>query len=125
MTRCLRPQALATRARQGTVQLFLQHRLDEAAHPFANAVRNRIKPVVEKMELRMRWAMQVRTAVCGKIALIASRKPFRPSTTAMSMSSTAWFFSSFSTRSRVSLECQKFSPRIASFLLPQGDWRPS
>src|SRR5664279_4286670 len=49
----------------------------------------------KSMELRIRCTMQVCTIVCGNTALIASGKPFRPSTTAMSTSSTPRFFSSF------------------------------
>src|SRR4051794_289852 len=44
---------------------------------------------------RSRWTMQVCTVACGKTAVIASGKPFRPSTTAISRSSTPRFFSSF------------------------------
>jgi hypothetical protein len=44
--------------------------------------------------------MQVWTWVCGNTAVIASGKPFNPSTTAMSMSSTPRFLSSVITRSQ-------------------------
>src|SRR5689334_10062266 len=47
---------------------------------------------------RSRWTMQVCTVACGKTAVIASGKPFRPSTTAISTSSTPRFFSSFVTQ---------------------------
>src|SRR4051812_44552642 len=49
---------------------------------------------------RSRWTMQVCTVACGKTAVIASGKPFRPSTTATSTSSTPRFFSSFMMRSQ-------------------------
>src|SRR3954471_302346 len=48
---------------------------------------------------RSRWTMQVCTVASGKTAVIASGKPFRPSTTASRMSSTPRFRSSFMTRS--------------------------
>src|SRR3954463_15614338 len=38
---------------------------------------------------RSRWTMQVCPVACGKTAVIASGKPFRPSTTASSTSSVA------------------------------------
>ncbi len=44
--------------------------------------------------------MQVRTIVCGKTALIASGKPFNPSTTPIRTSLTPRFFNSFTTRSQ-------------------------
>src|SRR5215212_6810904 len=56
--------------------------------------------------------MQVWTVASGKTAVIASGKPFRPSTTVIRTSSTPRFLSSFMTRS------QNFAP---SFLLePQA-----
>ena len=51
-------------------------------------------------ELRIRWTMQVWTAACGKTAAIAPGKPFRPSTTAIRMSSTPRAFKSFMTLSQ-------------------------
>ena len=51
-------------------------------------------------QLRIRWTMQVWTAACGKTAAIASGKPFRPSTTAIRMSSTPRAFKSFMTLSQ-------------------------
>ena len=47
----------------------------------------------KSMELRMRWIMQVWTIVGGNTAAIASGNPFRPSTTAIKMSSTPRFLS--------------------------------
>lgn len=44
--------------------------------------------------------MQVWTVASGKTAVIASGKPLRPSTTAISRSSTPRFLSSFMTRSQ-------------------------
>src|SRR5829696_7833923 len=51
-------------------------------------------------ECRIRCTMQVWMIVSGKTALIASGNPFRPSTTAMRMSPTPRFLSSFMTRSQ-------------------------
>src|SRR5271169_6888936 len=48
----------------------------------------------------MRWTMQVCTTVCGKTALMASGKPFRPSTTAIRMSWAPRVLSSLTTRSQ-------------------------
>src|SRR3954464_3928426 len=50
-------------------------------------------------ECRIRCTTQVWMIVSGKTALIASGNPFRPSTTAMRMSPTPRFLSSFMTRS--------------------------
>src|SRR5215207_8614340 len=52
------------------------------------------------MEWRIRCTMQVCTTVSGKTALIASGKPFSPSTTAMRISPMPRFLSSFMTRSQ-------------------------
>ena len=52
------------------------------------------------MELRMRWTMQVCTIVGGNTAAIALGNPFRPSTTAITMSSTPRFLSSVMTRNQ-------------------------
>src|ERR1700730_16853916 len=73
----------------------------------------------KSMELRMRCTMQVCTIVCGKTALIASGKPFRPSTTAMRMSPTPRFFSSFMTRS------QNLAPSEVSIHRPRKSFAPS
>src|SRR6187402_2443977 len=51
-------------------------------------------------ECRIRCTTQVWMIVSGKTALIASGNPFRPSTTAMRMSPTPRFLSSFMTRSQ-------------------------
>src|SRR5215472_14270190 len=52
--------------------------------------------------------MQVCTVASGKTAVIASGKPFRPSMTAISTSSTPRFFNSFMTRS------QNFAPSLSA-----------
>src|SRR5271168_5133007 len=57
--------------------------------------------------------MQVWTTVCGKTALMASGKPFRPSTTAIRMSPTPRVFSSFMTRS------QNLAPSVCSIQMPR------
>src|SRR3954471_22840027 len=76
---------------------------------------------------RSRWTMQVCTVACGKTAVIASGKPFRPSTTAISRSSTPRFFSSFMTRSQnlAPSFCSSQSPRISlvpSARTPSAMW---
>jgi hypothetical protein len=40
-------------ARQCRLELDLDHRLDELAHPIAQADFDRIKPIVEKMDRRL------------------------------------------------------------------------
>lgn len=67
--------------------------------------------------LRKRWTMQVYTLAFGKTAVIASGKPFRPSTTAISRSSTPWF--SFMTRS------QNLAPSFCSSYSPGTSLPPS
>ena len=64
----------------------------------------RVSPQHKASELRIRCTMQVWTWACGNTAVIASGKPFRPSTTAMSTSSTPRFLSSVMTLS------QNFAP---------------
>jgi len=51
-------------------------------------------------ECRIRCTMQVWTTVWGNTAVIASGKPFSPSTTAIRMSPMPRFLSSFITRSQ-------------------------
>ncbi len=58
--------------------------------------------------------MQVRTRACGNTAVIASGKPFSPSTTAMTMSSAPRFLSSVITRSR------NFAPSVRSIHKPEA-----
>src|SRR5215213_376635 len=64
--------------------------------------------------------MQVCTVACGNTAVIASGKPLRPSTTAISTSSTPRFLISFMTRSQnlAPSFCSSQSPRIS--LLPSA-----
>jgi hypothetical protein len=57
--------------------------------------------------------------VCGKTALMASGKPFRPSTTAIRMSWAPRFFSSFITRS------QNLAPSVCSIQMPRISSVPS
>src|SRR5882762_11857978 len=45
-------------ARQYRLELGLDHRLDELAHPIAHADFDRIKPVVEKMDRRLGFRLQ-------------------------------------------------------------------
>src|ERR1700745_385299 len=45
-------------ARQCRVELGLDHRLDELAHPIAQADFDRIKPIVEKMDRRLGLRLQ-------------------------------------------------------------------
>ena len=71
------------------------------------------------MELRMRWTMQVCTIVGGNTAAIASGNPFRPSTTAIRMSSTPRFLSSFITRN------QNLAPSEVSIQRPRMSLVPS
>jgi len=59
------------------------------------------------------------TAACGKTASIASGKPFRPSTTAIRMSSTPRAFSSFITLS------QNLAPSVVSIQSPRMSFVPS
>src|SRR5215212_1363921 len=63
--------------------------------------------------------MQVWTWARGNTAVIASGKPFSPSTTAISTSSTPRFFSSAITRS------QNFAPSVCSIHRPRISLRPS
>ncbi len=60
----------------------------------------RVSPQHKSSALRIRCTMQVWTWARGKTAVMASGKPFRPSTTAMRMSSTPRFLSSVITRSQ-------------------------
>src|ERR1700686_2492028 len=46
------------RARQCRLELSLDHRLDELAHPIAQADFDRIKPIVEKMDRRLGLRLQ-------------------------------------------------------------------
>src|ERR1700686_1229918 len=46
------------RARQCRLELSLDHRLDELAHPIAQADFDRIKPIVEKMDRRLSLRLQ-------------------------------------------------------------------
>src|SRR5207253_5874667 len=62
--------------------------------------------------------MQVCTVACGKTAVIASGKPFSPSTTAISTSSTPRFLSSFMTRS------QNLAPSFCSIQRPRNLLHP-
>src|SRR5829696_9197599 len=71
--------------------------------------------------------MQVWTVASGKTAAIASGKPFRPSTTAISTSSTPRFRSSFMTRSQnlAPSFCSSHRPRISlvpSARTPRAIW---
>src|SRR3954463_12384594 len=71
--------------------------------------------------------MQVWTMASGKTAVIASGKPFRPSTTAISTSSTPRFLSSVMTRSQnlAPSVCSIHSPRISlvpSARTPSATW---
>src|SRR5467141_387061 len=45
-------------ARQYRLELGLDHRLDELAHPIAHADFDRIKPIVEKMDRRLGFRLQ-------------------------------------------------------------------
>ena len=58
--------------------------------------------------------MQVCTTVCGKTALMASGKPFRPSTTAIRMSWAPRVLSSLTTRS------QNLAPSVCSIQMPKN-----
>src|SRR5215204_4924635 len=71
------------------------------------------------MEWRIRCTMQVCTTVSGKTALIASGKPFSPSTTAMRISPMPRFLSSFMTRS------QNLAPSEVSIHRPRISFVPS
>ena len=71
------------------------------------------------MELRMRWTMQVCTIVGGNTAAITSGNPFRPSTTAIRMSSTPRFLSSVMTRN------QNLAPSEVSIQRPRMSFVPS
>src|SRR5215213_7806773 len=71
------------------------------------------------MEWRIRCTMQVCTTVSGKTALIASGKPFSPSTTAMRISPMPRFLSSFMTRS------QNLAPSEVSIHRPRISLVPS
>ncbi|VUX46776.1 conserved hypothetical protein [Candidatus Defluviicoccus seviourii] len=77
---------------------------------FFNAAATDLRSLYETKasEWRIRWTTQVCTWACGKTAVIASGKPFRPSTTAISTSSTPRLFSSFMTRS------QNLAPSLCS-----------
>jgi hypothetical protein len=55
----------------------------------------------------------------GNIAVIASGKPLRPSTTAIRMSATPRFLSSVMTRS------QNFAPLVCSIQMPSTSFLPS
>jgi hypothetical protein len=39
------------RSRQRALHFFFEHRLDEAAHALANAILDRIEPIVEKHDV--------------------------------------------------------------------------
>src|SRR3954447_6729106 len=67
--------------------------------------------------------MQVWTMASGKTAVIASGKPFRPSTTAISTSSTPRFLSSVMTRSQnlAPSVCSIQSPRISLAVGPNPE----
>src|SRR3954449_9113139 len=67
-------------------------------------------------ECRIRCTTQVWMIVSGKTALIASGNPFRPSTTAMRMSPTPRFLSSFMTRSRNLAPSVFYDPQAENIL---------
>src|ERR687894_552475 len=69
---------------------------------------------------RSRGTMQVCTVACGKTAVIASGKPFRPSTMAISTSSTPRFLISFMTRSQNLAPSFCSSPEPQDFLAAVG-----
>src|ERR1700730_2325276 len=54
------------RARQCRLELTLDHRLDELAHPIAQAEFDRIKPIVEKMDRGLRLLV-----MGGRVSVIA------------------------------------------------------
>ena len=72
------------------------------------------------MELRIRWTMQVCTIVGGNTPLIASGNPFRPSTTAIRMSSTPRFFNSFMTLSQNLAPSRSARSKGRACLVPPG-----
>ena len=69
--------------------------------------------------------LAITTVISGKTALIASGKPFRPSTTAMRTSPTPRFLSSFITRSQnlAPSEVSIHRPRMS--FAPSGSWMTS
>ena len=70
-------------------------------------------------ELRIKCTMHVCTHACGNTAVIASGKPFSPSTTEIRMSSTPRLRSSFMTLS------QNFAPSFCSIHIPRTSLQPS
>jgi hypothetical protein len=50
--------ASVARPRQRSVELALDHRMDEFANPIAQASFDRIKPVVEKVDGRLSFRLQ-------------------------------------------------------------------
>src|SRR3954451_21690712 len=56
---CFGPASVA-RARERRLELALNHRLDELAHPVAQAGFDRIKPIVEKIDRRLGCRVQDR-----------------------------------------------------------------
>ena len=65
------------------------------------------------IEARIRCTMQVWTTAFGKTAMMASGKPFSPSTTAIKISAMPRFFSSIITR------IQNFAPSVCSIQMPR------
>src|SRR3712207_8612850 len=72
---------------------------------------------------RSRWTMQVCTVACGKTAVIACGKPFNPSTTAISTSSTPRFFRSFRSEEHTS-ELQSRQYLVCRLLLEKKNLIP-
>src|SRR5512132_1759017 len=69
-------------------------------------------------EWRMRWTTQVCTCASGKTAVIASGKPFRPSTMAISTSSTPRLFTPGSSPGAEFGALGLFDPKSQDFLRP-------
>jgi hypothetical protein len=74
-----------TRTRQDAVQFLLQHHLNETAHPCANAVLDRIEPIVEKHDvsgdsrrlcgsLVMAWSPFQRLNACSATIRMTSQR---------------------------------------------------
>jgi len=55
--------AAVARARQCRLELALNHRLDELTDPLTQPDFDRVKPIVEKMDSRLRFRLQGRDVV--------------------------------------------------------------
>src|ERR1700719_4015383 len=119
------------RARQCRLELSLDHRLDELAHPIAQADFDRIKPIVEKMDRRLGLRLQgcrVRAIAGHGVVSTGAQTPGllgfqHPETTPPSIPTTprtAPFKWSKSTGLAMNSQAQRLARLVAAVVIPIG-----